>query len=142
VIIPDVNLLLYAVVTGFPLHSAAREWWETCLNGSRSVGIAAPAIFGFLRIATNPRVLTDPMSITDATDEVRRWLRQPHAHLVVPGSRHLDLAFPALVAAGTGGNLTTDAQLAALAIENNAELHSNDSDFARFEGLRWRNPIA
>jgi toxin-antitoxin system PIN domain toxin len=140
VIIPDVNLLLYAVITGFPHHAAARRWWETCLNG-RPVGLAAPAIFGFLRIATNPRVVTDPMSITDATDEVRRWLQQPHAHLVVPGSRHLDLAFAALVTAGTGGNLTTDAQLAALAIENNAELHSNDSDFARFDGLRWLNPI-
>jgi toxin-antitoxin system PIN domain toxin len=141
VIVVDVNLLLYAVVTGFPLHAKARTWWETTLNGSRTVGLPAPALFGFLRIATNPRVLTSPLSVEDALDYVREWLARPQVAFLLPGPHHLGIAFELLQDLGTAGNLTTDVQLAALAIENKAELHSNDSDFARFPQLQWVNPL-
>lgn len=140
-IVPDVNLLLYANLTAFDQHPAARRWWEESLNGERRVGLAAPAIFGFLRIATNPRIFTEPMAVSAATAEVSRWLARPHVQFLLPGSRHLELAFGLLSALGTAANLTTDVQLAALALENQAELHSNDSDFARFSGLAWINPL-
>ncbi len=141
-IIVDVNLLLYAVISGFPQHDSARAWWEQAINGPAEVGLTSPALFGFLRIATNPKALTNPMSGPAAIGHVTRWLDQPNVRFLTPGSRHLGLAFGLIEAVGTAGNLTTDVQLAAFAIENEAELHSNDSDFARFPALRWVNPLA
>jgi uncharacterized protein len=140
-IVVDVNLLLYAVISGFPQHERARAWWEDTLNGSREVGLTSPAVFGFLRIVTNPRVLTNPMPVATGIGHVRRWLDQPNVRFLVPGSRHLELAFEILEAVGTAGNLTTDVQLAAFALEQEGELNSNDSDFGRFKALRWVNPL-
>jgi hypothetical protein len=142
VIIVDVNLLLYAVISGFPQHPAARNWWEQQVNGAAEIGLAGPAVFGFLRIATNPRVLVTPMSIEEAIGHVRSWLERPNVHFLVPGSRHVDLVLELLAGVGTAGNLTTDAQLAAHALELDADMCSNDTDFARFSGLRWVNPLA
>jgi uncharacterized protein len=142
VIVVDVNLLLYANITAFSQHDKARMWWEATLNGSREVGLAAPALFGFLRIATNPRVLTSPLPVEGALGYVRGWLDRPQVTFLLPGPDHLGVAFELLHDVGTAGNLTTDVQLAALAIENKAELHSNDSDFARFPGVRWVNPLS
>ena len=140
-IVPDVNLLLYASVTGFAEHAHARRWWEAALNGSREVGLSAPALFGFLRIATNPRVFESPMPIGTALEHAEAWLGRSHVRFLLPGPRHLELAFGLLRGLGTGGNLTTDVQLAALALEYQAELHSTDTDFARFPGLRWVDPL-
>lgn len=140
-IVVDVNLLLYAVVTGFPQHQRARSWWEGALSGSTEIGLCNPSIFGFLRIVTNPRVLEQPLHIGDALSFVQDWLKRPNARYVVPGPRHLALAFGLLEELGTGGNLTTDVQLAALAIENDGVVHSNDADFGRFSSVRWVNPL-
>jgi uncharacterized protein len=142
VIVPDVNLLLYAEVDAFPQHERARQWWEDVMNGERQVGVAPVSLFGFLRLATNRRVLTDPIPVADAIERVRRWLERPHVVFLVPGSRHLETAFRLLRALGAGGNLTTDAQIAAYAVEYGGEVYSNDVDFARFEGVRWVNPLA
>lgn len=141
-IVVDVNLLLYAVITGFPRHVDARTWWEETLNGPYEVGLSAPALFGFLRVSTNPRVLTSPLPVEDAVGYVRQWLDRPRVRFLLPGPRHLDIAFELLRDLGTAGNLTTDVQLAALAIEHQARLCSNDTDFARFSGLQWVNPLA
>ncbi|MFY9343104.1 MAG: type II toxin-antitoxin system VapC family toxin [Planctomycetota bacterium] len=140
-IYPDVNLLLYAQFVGFPEHVRARRWWEGLLNGDKEVAIAAPALFGFLRLATSARVFDQPLHVEDALDRVGQWLDQPHVHLATPGPRHLEIAFRLLRELGAAGNLTTDAQLAALAIENQGEVHSNDADFGRFGQLRWVNPL-
>ncbi len=140
-IIPDVNLLLYATVTGFPKHEPARAWLEDALNGSDLLGLTSPAVFGYIRIATSGRVFESAMSVVDATDRVRLWLAQPNVRFVVPGPSHLEIAFGLLEAIGTGANLTTDVQLAAHAIELDAELFSNDTDFGRFAGLRWIDPL-
>jgi toxin-antitoxin system PIN domain toxin len=142
VIVPDVNLLLYAHVGGFSEHAKARVWWERLLNGRTEVGIGAPALFGFLRLATNRRVLQPPMSIDDALSNVESWLQRPHVRVLNPGTRHLEIAFGLLRRLGIAADLTTDAQLAALAIEHQGELHSNDADFGRFPQLRWINPLA
>lgn len=140
-IVVDVNLLLYAAITGFPQHHKAREWWQRVLNGSTEIGLSSPALFGFLRIVTNQRILTVPLTVGDAIDLVRQWLARPQVRFLLPGPRHLDIAFDLLRGQGTAGNLTTDVQLAALAIEYQAEVCSNDSDFARFPGLRWTDPL-
>jgi len=141
VIVVDVNLLLYAVVSGFPQHESARRWWEKMLNSAVPVGLCGPAVFGFLRIVTNPRILDWPLPVEAATRYVREWLDRPNVRFLTPGPKHLDIAFDLLREAGTAGNLTTDAQLAAMAIEYDAEMLSNDNDFGRFPGLRWANPL-
>lgn len=140
-IVVDVNLLLYATFTSFTQHRAARAWLEGVLNGDKQVLLPAVSLFGFIRIATNPRIFDPPLRCEQALASVEAWLGQPHVHFLVPGPRHLELAFGLLRQLGTARNLTTDVQLAAHAIENQALLCSNDSDFARFEGLRWDNPL-
>jgi uncharacterized protein len=140
-IYPDTNLLLYAHFSVFPEHVKARRWWEGLLNGQESVAIAVPVLFGFIRVSTNSRVFADPIHVDDVVGTVEGWLRRPHLHCATPGPRHLEIAFRLLHDLGTAGNLTTDAQIAALAIENQGEVHSNDADFGRFTQLRWFNPL-
>ncbi len=140
-IIPDVNLLVYAYDSGSRRHDAAREWWEALMNGTGSVGIPWAVILGFIRITTHSRVLENPLEVNGACSRVRAWLARPNAIVIHPGARHADILFKLIEAAGTGGNLTTDAHLAALAIEHQAEVHSTDADMARFPGLRWVNPL-
>jgi uncharacterized protein len=140
-IVPDVNLLLYAVVSDFPQHKSAHAWWEEAINSSAEIGLTSPAIFGFIRIATNPRVLSPALTVEAAMGYQSEWLDQPNVTHLVPGPRHLEIAFSLLGAVGTGGYLTTDVQLAALALEYDADMYSNDTDFARFPGLRWFNPL-
>lgn len=141
-IVPDVNMLLYAHVDAFPHHEAAKAWWEDLLNSERQVGLASVTLFGFIRIGTSRRVFTEPLPVADAIAYTRGWLEQPNVTMLVPGTRHLEIAFRLLEQQGTASNLTTDAQLAAHAIEHGGEVHSNDGDFGRFEGLRWTNPLA
>mgnify|MGYP001575718099 CR=1 FL=1 len=141
-IIPDVNLLVYAHIAAFPEHAKARRWWERALNSDDNVGIALPALFGFLRLTTSPRIFQAPMPVARAIRAIERWQERPNLRLLVPGPRHLEIAFDLVQQLGTAGNLTTDIQLAALAIEHDAELHSNDADFGRFPQVRWVNPLA
>ncbi len=112
------------------------------MNGTGSVGIPWVSILGFIRIATNAKILDNPLDVGGACDRVRSWLGQPQTVIIHPGDRHADILFSLLEEAGAAGNLTTDAHLAALAIEHQAELHSTDADMARFPGLRWANPVA
>jgi uncharacterized protein len=141
VIVPDVNLLLYAEIDAYPTHHAARAWWEELLNGERSVGVAPVCLFGFLRLSTSRRVFESPLPIDDAIARTQSWLAQPNVTCLVPGTHHLEIAFRLLKTMGTAGNLTTDVQIAAHALEHGGEVHSNDADFGRFEGLRWVNPL-
>jgi hypothetical protein len=140
-IIPDVNLLLYANIDAFPQHQRARAWLEEILNGNQAVGLPTVSVFGFIRVATSLRVFDTPVAVDEAIRRVETWLGQPHVTQLVAGARHLSIAFDLLRSLGTTKNLTTDVQLAAHAIENQAELHSNDTDFARFPGVRWVNPL-
>jgi toxin-antitoxin system PIN domain toxin len=141
VIVPDVNLLVYAHMNGLAEHAKARRWWEHLMNDPTPVGLAGPALYGFIRVVSNPRIFDHPMTVENAVAQVERWLSRSQVSFLVPGPRHLEIAFRLLRGLGAAGNLTTDAQLAALAIEHQAELHSNDADFARFPQLRWVNPL-
>jgi toxin-antitoxin system PIN domain toxin len=140
-IVPDVNLLIHAYNSGSPSHPPARQWWEGLLGGTRPVGLSWVVMLGFIRICTHRQVLANPLPITVACGHVRDWLSQPYVSVLHPGDRHAEILFSLLERLGSAGNLTTDAHLAALAIENQAELHSTDADFERFPGLRHRNPL-
>ncbi len=112
------------------------------MNGTERVGLPWVAILGFIRISTNSKILENPLDVGSACARVRTWLVRPQTVVIHPGDRHADILFALLEAAGAAGNLTTDAHLAALAIQHQAELHSTDADMARFPGLRWKNPLA
>lgn len=140
-IVPDVNLLVYSVFDGYPQHEPARAWLEQALNGSEPFGLSAPALFGFVRLATSARVHERPLSVPAASEYVHEWLGRPQTRFLSPGRDHVGVALGLLQAVGTGANLTTDAQLAALALEHGGVIHSNDADFTRFPGVRWVNPL-
>jgi len=137
----DANLLLYAVNRDAPLHAKAKAWLETTLSGRETVAFSWNVILAFVRLTTRPGLFRNALSPERAFDLVAAWLDQPSATVVNPGPRHLAILRDLLTSLGTGGNLTSDAHLAALAIEQNAELCSCDADFARFPGLHWRNPL-
>lgn len=111
------------------------------MQGSISVGLSWVAVLGFIRISTHPRLFDNPLDVVSACSHVRAWLAMPRVALIHPGDRHADILFSLLEAVGSAGNLTTDAHLAALAIEHQAELHSTDADMARFPGLKYVNPL-
>ena len=140
-IVPDTNLLVYAYNDAAPWHEAARRWWEGLVNSSERVGVPWVVSTGFVRLMTHSRVLTSPIAAADAVGHVRDWFQHPHVTPLNPGADHLTHVRRILDACGVGGDLVTDAHVAALAIEYQAEVHSNDGDFARFPGLRWRNPL-
>ncbi|MDE0117255.1 MAG: type II toxin-antitoxin system VapC family toxin [bacterium] len=140
-IVPDVNLLIYAYNEDVPFHQQARNWWEELANGTERVGIPWMVAAGFVRIVTQHRTVIRPVSPEWAVDLVAEWHSLPQVVPLNPGSQHLPIFRQLVAATGVGGNLVTDAHIAALAIEHQAEVHSNDSDFARFPGLRWRNPL-
>lgn len=140
-VIPDINLLLYAHDEKAIHHEKARDWWQELLSGTTPVAVPWIVSSGFIRIATQPRILNEPLSAAHAVSLVRQWLERPNVIIIGPGDRFAGLFLGFLEGLGTAGNLTTDAQLAALAVEHQAEIHSNDTDFHRFPGLRWRNPL-
>ncbi|MCG3193665.1 MAG: Ribonuclease VapC33 [Thermoanaerobaculia bacterium] len=141
-IVPDINLLLFAYFSVFPMHEAARRWWEGIAERGEPVGIAPPVLFGFVRIATNRRVFVRPMSLQQATTIVEEWLTLPSLHVLRPGPRHVKIAFDLLRTAGTTRDLTTDAQISAYALENRGIVHTVDSDFSRFPGVPLIDPLA
>lgn len=141
-ILPDVNLLLHAYNSESPRHAAARAWWEGLLNGTTPVGLPWATLLGFIRLSTHRQIFTNPLPAAAACGHARSWLSQPYVAVLDPGVRHAEILFGLLESLGTAGNLTTDAHLAALAIEHQMELHSTDADFVRFQGLRWRNPLS
>lgn len=139
--IVDLNLLLYAVNRDAPAHEAARTWWEEALSGDEQVGLTWVVLLGFLRLSTRPAVMPMPLSPSQAAGLVDEWFGQAACVVVHPGERHWEILRSLLEAAGSAGNLTTDAHLAAVAIEHGATLYSTDGDFGRFAGLEYVNPL-
>jgi toxin-antitoxin system PIN domain toxin len=139
-ILPDVNVLVHAHNSDSAVHVPARRWWDECLSGSEGVGLAWAALLGFIRLTTNRKIVANPLRIHEVMARIGSWLDLPHVHLTQPSDDHfarLRIEFERL---GTGGNLTTDAHLAVLAMERGYVLYTTDTDFARFPGLRWINP--
>jgi uncharacterized protein len=140
--LPDVNLLLYAYDSDSPRQAGARAWLEEALSGTETVMLAWAVMVGFVRIATNPSAFIRPWDVGGALDLVDEWLAQPPVTVAHPTDRHATVLRDLLTPLGAAGNLTSDAHLAALAIEHGATLYSCDNDFSRFSGLRWVDPLA
>lgn len=141
-ILLDANVLIYAVDSDAPHHAKARRWLERTLSGDTAVGLPWIVALAFLRITTRTGVLRHQLSAEQAIAFVDEWLEQPCVELVGPGAGHWPLLKKLLREVGAAGNLTSDAHLAALAIESGAELASTDHDFRRFAGVRVLNPLA
>jgi len=138
----DANLLLYAVDERSPFHERSHEWLSAVLNGNRRVGIPWMSLIAFLRISTNLRATDRPLVPSEAAGFVRDWLAAEVVWNPGPGPRHGEIVLDLVESGSLSGNLVTDAHLAAIAIEHGLVLASNDSDFSRFGGLRWENPLA
>jgi toxin-antitoxin system PIN domain toxin len=139
--LPDVNLLLYAADETSSRHQPARRWVEATLSGSETVALAWSVLLAFVRLSTRAAIFERPLTGEEALDIVDGWLDQPCATVIHPTDRHAAVLRELLAPLGTAGNLTSDAHLAALAIEHGALLCSSDTDFSRFQGLRWLDPL-
>jgi len=129
------------VNTDLPQHAKARDWWEAALSGSDAVGLPWVVIRAFLRLTTNARVFTVPLTVEQALAYIDAWLDQTVIEAVGPGPAHGSILRHLLSASGTAANLTTDAHIAALALEPDCVVYSADNDFQRFAGLRHVNPL-
>jgi len=139
-ILPDVNVLVHAHNSDSAVHAPARRWWDACLAGSEGVGLAWAALLGFIRLTTNRKVVAQPLSVAEVMGRLASWLELPHVHVAQPSDTHFSRLRSELERLGTAANLTTDAHLAVIAMERGYVLYTTEADFARFPGLRWRNP--
>lgn len=132
----DANVLVHAANTDAREHRSARKWIEAAFLGTEPIGFAWIVLLAFIRVSTRRGLLVRPVRIADAFGLIEDWLSAHNAVVIHPGEDHAAILRGILEAVGTAGNLTSDAHLAALAIEHGAELVSFDRDFNRFEGLR------
>jgi hypothetical protein len=142
VILIDINLLLYATNTHASQYAAAREWLDRQLSNTSRVGLPWASLLGFLRMATNARIVARALTMAAAWRQVSQWLQCEPVWIPLPTERHAEVLGKLLAEPGVHGNLVPDAHLAALAIEHGLTLCSTDGDFARFRGLKWLNPLA
>jgi uncharacterized protein len=140
-ILLDANLLVYAHAGSMPQHDVARTWLDERLSGNAQVGLPWPSVLAFVRLMANPRVFSRPLTVSAAWLQAQSWLALPNVWIPQPTERHQALLTELLEGAGFRSSLIPDAHLAALAIEHGLTLCSADSDFARFRGLRWENPL-
>ena len=140
-IIPDINLLLYAYNPQSAQHQRAKEWWRETMNQAELVGMPHEVVFGFLRIATNSRLGPAAVEFSAGERVVRQWMQRPQVRMLLPDAEHANRVLRLMSVSGSRGAVISDAVLASYAVANRATLCSSDSDFARFPGLDWRNPL-
>ena len=140
-ILPDLNLLLYAYNPHMAQHTAARAWWQDAVNGDELIGLPYEVAYGFIRIATNRRLGAAAVALSVARGVVEEWLSLPQVRPLTPNPQHFARVMDLMTAAMASGAVLSDAVLAAYAIEHRARLFTNDVDFARFPGLDWHNPL-
>lgn len=140
-ILVDANLLIYAKGADFPQHRGAASWLESVLSADSRAGLPWASLLAFLRVSTNPRVLSRPLTMVQAWAQVDEWLRLPGVWIPQPTDQHPKVLGEVLSASNAAGNLVSDAHVAALALEHGLEVFTTDSDYARFPGVRWRNPL-
>lgn len=137
----DTNLLVYAYIPSLEQHASAKRWLEETLTQDEAVGLTWTSVLGFVRVVTNPRIFRVPLKVERAAAVVDEWLQQPAVEIVLPTPRHWTTLREMLTAGHAGGALTTDAHIAALAIEHGATVYTTDRDFLRFPGVRVVNPL-
>lgn len=140
-IVIDTNLLIYAINLDSPMYDSASTWLDRQLSGRVDVGLPWLVIVAFLRLTTSQRVFESPLSVEGAIRYVSGWLDLPNVTPLNPGNNHYSILSRLLLRSGTGGNLTSDAHLAAIAVEHGALLCSADNDFKRFQGVQYFNPL-
>jgi toxin-antitoxin system PIN domain toxin len=141
VILVDANVLIYAIDADSPHHRSARRWLENALSGTTPIAFAWIVILAFLRLTTRSGILRKPLAPEDAMAFVDEWLAQPYVRTVSPGDGHWTILSKVLRDSGTAGNLTSDAHLAAIALELGASICSTDADFGRFPGVERISPL-
>lgn len=141
-ILPDVNVLIYAFRSDAAGHESYKAWLETAINGPSAYGLSPQVLSGVVRICTHPRIFARPSSLRDSLEFCRALREQPNASIVTPGERHWSIFERLCDDARATGNLVQDAWFAALAIESGCEWITTDRDYARFPGLSWRAPFA
>ncbi len=134
----DANLLLYTVQTSAPHHLKAKAHLEALFSSRQTIALTWPVLLAFLRISTKRDIFSRPLTPDQALAIIGNWLDQPNCVLLAPGATHFKILSTLVSATGVAGNLTSDAHLAAIAIEHSAELHSFDNDFARFPNLHFQ----
>jgi uncharacterized protein len=139
-ILPDANVLLYAVNSSSDQHARALQALRRGFDDPRGVAFAWTSLLAFLRLSTRRGIFPRPLSVEDALRVLDHWLRHPRAQVANAGEQHAEILGRLLKSAGSAGNLTTDAHLAALAIEHGGAVLTFDRDFARFEGVHWVTP--
>lgn len=140
-ILPDVNVLVYAHREDAVDHERYREWLEKAIGSDSAYGISDLVLSGFLRIVTHPRIFAEPSSIDEASAFCEQLRGRPNRVRVAPGPGHWPIFLRLCREAGAKGNLIPDAFFAAMAIEHGCEWITTDRDFSRFEGLRWAHPL-
>jgi len=138
----DANLLVYAHVVEMRQHERARVWLDGQLNGAARVGLPWATLVAFVRLVSNPRILKQPRTVVQGWRQVESWLGCSPAWIPPPAEQHREILGRLFALPGMNANLVPDAHLAALAIEHGLTLCSADTDFARFPGLKWENPLA
>lgn len=140
-VVVDLNILIYAYRQESPQHAKAVAWLEEAMNSGQPIGLSWTTILGFLRLMTSGRYFSPAIPLAEVQEAVQSWLAVPTVRMLIPGEKHADVLFGLLNAAGTAGDLTSDAHLAALAIEYRATMVSNDTDFLRFPKVKYLNPL-
>jgi toxin-antitoxin system PIN domain toxin len=140
-ILPDVNILLYAFRKDAVKHNAHREWLEDVMNGLEPYGISPQTLASVIRIGTHPTIHVHPSTMTEALDFCAALMEPEQCTVVQPGPQHWRIFSELCQKSRAAGNLVSDAWFAALAIEAGCEWITTDRDYARFPGLRWREPF-
>jgi toxin-antitoxin system PIN domain toxin len=141
VIIIDANILIYAINRDASHHQKARKWLEATLSGTAEVGIPLLVILAFIRITTHAGIMPHPLTCEEAVTYIDGWLQQPFVTMINPGDKHWQIFRNLIQVTGTAANLTSDVHIAALAIEQGAEIYSADYDFRRFTEIKHVNPL-
>lgn len=140
-VLPDVNVLVYAHREDTEHHVQCRRWLEATINGEERYAVSELVLSGFIRVVTHPKVFAKPSTLAQALEFAEQVRDQPNAMLIEPGERHWSIFRRLCTEAKVKGNLVPDAYFAALAIEAGCDWITTDRDFSRFGGLRWRSPL-
>ena len=140
-IVLDANLLIYSYNSGSSHHAGARAWLENTLSSIEVVGLPWQAVSAFLRVMTNPKLPAERFDLEQAARIVDLWLAHPNVQVLTPGAGYWPLFRRMVIEGRAAGPRVSDAEIAALTMEYGGVLYTADRDFARFPGLRWKNPL-
>lgn len=140
-ILPDVNVLLYAFRSDSTRHDAYYKWLDQTVNGDAPFGVSPQTLASLVRISTHPGIYVNPSELSEALHFCDAIIEAPTCTIVQPRERHWSIFADLCRQGRVKGNLVQDAWFAALAIESGCEWITTDRDYARFPRLRWREPF-